>query len=63
MDSHRHTADAGIVWEPCGSCWGQRVIWGRRPGGGPLRSRPCEACLGIGARAVLTPAPRTVPIR
>jgi hypothetical protein len=53
---HEHHHDAEMVWEPCGACWGQRVIWHPRPGGGGLRAESCEGCLGVGARAVVVAA-------
>jgi hypothetical protein len=44
--------EAEMVWEPCGSCWGQRVIWRATPGTGVLESECCGGCLGVGARPV-----------
>lgn len=58
MHSPPPSADHDVVWEPCGACWGQRVIWSRPPGGHGMRSRGCDACLGVGERAVAVPARR-----
>ncbi|MCC6831104.1 MAG: hypothetical protein IT200_07130 [Thermoleophilia bacterium] len=45
------------VWEPCGGCWGQRVIWTRTPGAGAMERRACPSCLGVGQRAVVVTGP------
>lgn len=55
MDRHpRSAAATDIVWEPCGSCWGQRVIWRRDLHHG-MTSDACPSCVGIGQRAVVVP--------
>lgn len=45
------------VWEPCGGCWGQRVIWTRTPGAGVMEKEACPSCLGVGQRAVVVSGP------
>jgi hypothetical protein len=59
---HTHDADVHeVVWEPCGTCWGQRAIWEPLGGRRALVARACPACLGLGERGVAraaTPAPR-----
>lgn len=60
----RHPTDAvDIVWEPCGLCWGQRLIWHPDPETGRMRPRACGACVGVGARAVVSRAARVAPAR
>jgi hypothetical protein len=49
-----------VVWEPCGTCWGQRVIW-HPTFAGPMHRESCPTCIGVGQRAVLVPA--TTPRR
>jgi len=56
---HDSTEAFDTIWEPCGGCWGQRVIWSPAPGG--LASRACPSCLGIGQRAVMIGAPTWRP--
>lgn len=50
-------AAVDVVWEPCGSCWGQRVIWRQEAAG--LRREACPSCIGLGQRAVAVPRPGT----
>lgn len=35
-----------LVWVPCATCWGQRILWHQTPEG--LRPATCEGCSGIG---------------
>lgn len=63
MDTPLSTETAELVWEPCGSCWGQRVIWHRDPHTGGMHSETCEGCVGVGQRAVFARAVRGVPTR
>jgi|GEM_PF-5866987 len=52
---HTHHADVHeVVWEPCGTCWGQRAIWWPAPGRRALVARVCPACLGVGERGAAT---------
>lgn len=55
------STDPHVVWEPCGACWGQRVIWHRGDGG--LRRETCFGCLGVGQRAVAVPRRTAGPAR
>lgn len=40
-----------MTWEPCGHCWGQRVIWHEDLLG--LVPYACGGCGGTGVRLVL----------
>jgi hypothetical protein len=48
---------APVVWEPCGTCWGQRQIFDN-PNGEGLVPHACPTCLGLGERAVVVTASR-----
>lgn len=57
MPRDHHPADAvTTVWEPCGACWGQRVIWTLHRRGERLQREACPGCLGVGQRAVIVAA-------
>lgn len=58
MRPPHHEDDRGddridTVWEPCGTCWGQRVV--HVPSHGGFERRPCPTCLGVGERVVVVP--------
>lgn len=46
------TPTIATAWQPCGACWGQRVIFISVPQHG-LMPTACDHCLGIGEQLVM----------